>query len=128
MRTPLTATAEPAAHVADHVAADPVLLQRHAHRQDRGGQAFAELVRRHINLVYSAALRQVRCPQQAQDVTQAVFLVLHQKAASLGHLSTLSGWLLSVTRYGAVDAMRKHERRRRHERAAAVARTPTPPS
>ena len=51
--------------------------------QDRSQPAFAELVRRHVDWVHSAALRRVHDPHLADDVTQATFLVLVQKAASL---------------------------------------------
>jgi type II secretion system protein G len=81
-----------------------------------------QLVQRHIRAVYSAALRQVRDAALAQDVTQAVFIVLTNKARKVQHMKTIGGWLLRVTRYCAIDAMRKEQRQRRHEQLAAAQR------
>ena len=58
---------------------DMDLVREYANRNSE--PAFAELVHRHINLVYSVALRFTGHPQDAQDVTQAVFIILAQKAA-----------------------------------------------
>ena len=96
---------------------DAVLLERYArHRAD---EAFTELVRRHVDLAYSAALRQVRDAHLAEDVTQAVSIVLSRKAASLGPHVVLPAWLLHVTRCAASDALRRQARCERKEREAS---------
>src|SRR6185312_10820547 len=84
--------------------------------QTRSPQAFARLVDRYINVVHSAATRQVRDAATAQDVTQAVFLVLAQKAGNVRPEQPLAAWLLQVTRYAASNARRKNDRRNHHER------------
>jgi RNA polymerase sigma factor (sigma-70 family) len=88
--------------------------------RDGSHPALDELIRRHLSLVYSAAIRQVRDPHLAEDVTQAVFMVLAEKAHTIRHGVAVGGWLLSVARRAAVNAMRKEARRRRHESRAAA--------
>src|SRR5689334_2439358 len=87
--------------------------------QSRCTKAFEQLVQRHITLVYSAALRQVHDRDLAEDVTQATFIVLVQKAATIQDMKTIGGWLLKTTRYAAMHAMRKQNTHRRVEQAAA---------
>ena len=81
--------------------------------------AFGELVRRHVDLVYAAALRRTGNAAMADDVTQAVFIILHQKLRSLRGRPTVAGWLVVVTRNVSRTAMRSRTRRQHHERAAA---------
>lgn len=76
------------------------------------------LVAAHVDLVYSAALRQVRDPHLADDVTQAVFVVLARKLERLPPAELLGPWLLKVTRYTALTARRAVRRRDHHEHAA----------
>ena len=93
------------------------LLRRYV--AERSEPAFTELVQRHIDLVYSAALRQVggEAPA-AQDVTQAVFTDLARKAARLTRHTSLTGWLYTSTRYLAAKARRAEQRRRAREQHA----------
>jgi RNA polymerase sigma factor (sigma-70 family) len=105
---------------------DRTLLERYA-REGAAG-AFAEVVRRHVDAVYAAALRQVRDPALAEDVVQAVFIVLARKAATLGNGVVLAGWLIRTTHFAARDALKIEARRRRHEkRFAAMAPTSSEP-
>ncbi|MGA2583818.1 MAG: sigma-70 family RNA polymerase sigma factor [Tepidisphaeraceae bacterium] len=100
----------------------------HEYLETGAREALEELIRRHIGVVYSSAFRQVRDPHLAEDITQAVFLVLAQKARSIRHAEAVGGWLLSVTHFSAVSAMKKRSIQRRNERLAArteAAPTPT---
>jgi RNA polymerase sigma factor (sigma-70 family) len=96
---------------------DRELLRAYLDRQSE--QAFAELVARHINLVYSTALRHVREPETARDVAQTVFIHLARKGHAIRAGDALAGWLYRVTCYTAVSAVRA-ERRWRHRESQAV--------
>jgi RNA polymerase sigma factor (sigma-70 family) len=95
---------------------DAALLQEYARTDSE--IAFAALVERHIALVYSAAWRQVRDRQLAEDVTQVVFLILARKAGQLTRHPGLSGWLLKTTRYAASAQIRASSRRAQREQEA----------
>jgi RNA polymerase sigma factor (sigma-70 family) len=97
---------------------DTALLQEYA--RTGAEAAFATLVQRHAGLVYSAARRQVRDPQLAEDVAQAVFIVLARKAGQVARHPGLSGWLLQTTRYAASAHIRAAARRARREQEAAM--------
>ncbi|MCC6821905.1 MAG: sigma-70 family RNA polymerase sigma factor [Verrucomicrobiota bacterium] len=84
--------------------------------ETRSEEAFTELVRRHLNLVYSAAIRQVGGDVHlAEDITQSVFGDLARKAASLSQHSLLAGWLYTSTHFAATKTVRGEQRRRERE-------------
>lgn len=97
---------------------DAELLRDYA--ANRSDRAFARLVERHIDLVYSAALRRVGGdPHRAAEVTQMVFIDLARKASALARHPVLTGWLHQSTRWAASNLRRAEQRRLAHERAAA---------
>src|SRR5690349_16101329 len=81
-------------------------------------EAFATLVRRHINLVYSVALRRFGNPHEAEEVTQAVFIILAKKAPSLRAGTILSGWLYQTAQLTAANYQRATMRRLHREQEA----------
>ncbi len=93
---------------------DLALLREYVTRHSEA--AFAELVGRRIGFVYSAALRQVREPLMAEEITQAVFIILAQKAGRLSEKTVLIGWLFRTTRYTALAQIRVAAGRRRREK------------
>ena len=93
---------------------DSELLRRFA--KTNSEDAFAELVRRHVNLVYSAALRQVNGDEHlAKDVAQMVFTDLARKASSLSRRENLTGWLYTSAHFAAAKIVRGENRRRDRE-------------
>jgi protein-L-isoaspartate(D-aspartate) O-methyltransferase len=102
---------------------DRELLRQYAEASSE--DAFTELVRRHVPLVYSAALRQVHGDEAAaKDVTQSVFVDLAKKAASLLGRPLLASWLYTSTRFAASKVLRSEQRRLLRERAVAAMQEP----
>jgi len=95
---------------------DLQLLARYT--RDHAEDAFAEIVRRHLDLVHSAALRQVRSPQLAEEVAQSVFTDLARNARRLAPDTILTAWLYQVTRRTAIDVVRREARRQLREQIA----------
>ena len=97
---------------------DPQLLRAYA--ASRSEAAFAELVRRHVDFVYSAALRMVCDPHLAEDVTQGTFVALAKSASQLADRPVLSGWLHRTAQNIAAQTVRTIERRRAREQEAVA--------
>lgn len=95
---------------------DLALLARYI--REGSEAAFAELVHRHLDLVYSAALRQVRSPQLAEEIAQSVFTDLSRNARTLKADTVLAAWLYQVARRTAVDVIRRESRRQLREQLA----------
>jgi RNA polymerase sigma factor (sigma-70 family) len=97
---------------------DAGLLERYVESRDEG--AFGELVARHVDLVFAAARRQAHGDAHlAEDITQAVFVVLAQKARRICSAAALPAWLITTTRFVARDALRAEVRRAKRETEAA---------
>jgi RNA polymerase sigma factor (sigma-70 family) len=98
--------------------ADQQLLRDYAEKKSEA--AFAELARRYVDLVYSAALRMVGDTHAAKDVTQEVFVALAANARPLAEHPVLAGWLHQTTRNLAANSIRAGTRRSAREQEAAT--------
>jgi len=84
----------------------------------RSEDAFAALVRQHVNLVFATALRQVGDAGAAEEITQNVFVALAQAAGKLGSHPTIAGWLHQTALNKSREWLRSELRRRKREQVA----------
>jgi len=92
---------------------DMDLVRQYA--RSKSEEAFATLVSRHVNLVYSVAVRLVRDPHLAEEITQTVFIILARKAGLLSSNTIVSGWLCRTARYASAKALTGQRRRQNRE-------------
>src|SRR6185436_5938764 len=100
------------------------LLRAYSEKGSEG--AFSELVERYKGLVYASALRQTNNASLAEEVTQAVFVVLARKAGTLKPGIILSGWLFRATRFAASDVLKGERRRLRREQETIAVNSDSP--
>ncbi|MDR3460426.1 MAG: TIGR03435 family protein [Verrucomicrobiae bacterium] len=91
--------------------------------RDNSEAAFAALVQRHVNLVYSTALRSIGNAHAAEEITQAVFIILARKAQGFSRKIMLSGWLYQTARLTAANFLRGEMRRQQREQEAYMQST-----
>jgi RNA polymerase sigma factor (sigma-70 family) len=95
---------------------DKALLQEYVELGSE--EAFAALVTRHVNKVYSVALRHTGKPHEAEEITQVVFIILAKKSRKLARGVVLSGWLYHTARLASVTLIRSEVRRARRQQEA----------
>ncbi len=94
---------------------DDKLLSEHA--RTGSDAAFAQIVARHLPLVYRACRRELGSDTLAEDAAQVVFLLLARKAKTLRAGPSLAGWLFQTARFVAKDVRKQEARRLRREEA-----------
>src|SRR5450432_1855332 len=104
-----------------HERDDITLLREFAATESEA--AFATLVQRHVNLVHSVALRSTGSSHAAQEISQAVFIILARKANSWPQHAVLSGWLYQTTRLTSANFLRGEIRRQKREQEAYMQST-----
>ncbi len=92
---------------------DWALLRRYV--ESNSQDAFAALVSRHLSMVYTTCLRELRDASLAEDAAQSVFIILAAKASKLSARTNLAGWLFQTARFAAKNARTRQTRRERHE-------------
>lgn len=95
---------------------DMTLVREYAGSQSEA--AFEQLVARHLNLVYSTALRQAGDAHLAEEIAQAVFIALARKAGKLGPNTIVPAWLYRATRFAAANAVKQRRRQQHREQEA----------
>lgn len=98
--------------------ADADLLSRFTGQHDQA--AFAALLRRHGPMVLNVCRRLLRQSEDAEDVFQAVFLLLARKAASIRKREAAGSWLYGVAYRLASKLRTRRLRRQKHERQAGL--------
>jgi RNA polymerase sigma-70 factor (ECF subfamily) len=83
---------------------------------------FAEIVREHQGMVFSLAFHALEDRAAAEDLTQDVFLSLHENLPRLESPSHVKHWLARVVSNRAIDEIRK----RKYRRGPSLEQAPEP--
>jgi RNA polymerase sigma factor (sigma-70 family) len=95
-----------------------------AYASQRSEDAFRELVVRHVDFIYSAAMRQLRDPHLAEEATQSAFIALAGKAGQLRRQTVVAGWLHRAVHFAGLNLLRSEARRKHWEEEAAIMSVP----
>jgi len=95
-----------------------------SYANSRSEEAFRELVTRHVDFIYSAAMRQLRNSQLADEATQAAFIALAGKTGRLQRRTVITGWLYHAVHFAALNLQRSEARRKHWEKEAATMNNP----
>jgi RNA polymerase sigma factor (sigma-70 family) len=95
-----------------------------AYAESHSEEAFGELVTRHVDFIYSAAMRQLRNAHLAEEATQAAFIALSRKAGRLQQHTVIAGWLYRAVHFAALNLQRSEARRKNWEKEAAIMNNP----
>src|SRR5262245_51440790 len=95
-----------------------------AYAESRSEEAFGELVTRHVDFIYSAAMRQLRNAHLAEEATQAAFIALSRKAGRLKQRTVRAGGLYRAVHFAALNLRRSESRRKHWEKEAAIMNNP----
>jgi RNA polymerase sigma factor (sigma-70 family) len=95
-----------------------------SYANSRSEEAFRELVTRHVDFIYSAAMRQLRNSQLAEEATQSAFIALAGKAGRLQRRTVITGWLYHAVHFAALNLQRSEARRKHWEMEAATMNNP----
>jgi RNA polymerase sigma factor (sigma-70 family) len=93
------------------------LLMRYS--REGAEDAFTEIVQRHLNLVYSVALRQVHSTQLAEEIAQSAFTELARNADRLASDTIVAAWLYTIAHRAALNVLRREARRQLREQIAS---------
>src|SRR5437899_6152133 len=96
-----------------------------AYAESHSDEAFGELVTRHVDFIYSAAMRQLRNSHLAEEATQAAFIALARKAGRLQRHTVIAGWLYRAVNSAALNLQRSEARRKHWEKEAATMNNPS---
>lgn len=81
-------------------------------------EAFAEIVHRYADMVYSVCMRELSDPEHAAEASQAAFFALSQHAKKI-RKKTVSGWLMKTAKYTSINLLKREKIRKKYEKKAA---------